>query len=235
MRAVILAGGKGTRLRPFTATLPKPLVPIGDRAVLEIVLQQLSNCGVTHVTMAVSHLAHLLQAYFGDGEKWNLKIDYSLEDKPLSTIAPLKLIPDLPENFFVMNGDVLTDLNLVELYESHRRNDSDITVATFQRDDKIDFGVLDTDPDNKIVGFREKPVYQFNVSMGVYVLNRRILDMVPDDAPFGFDHLMYACIEQNRKAICYPHGGFWLDIGRPDDYAQAQENIDELLKLILPD
>ena len=235
MRAVILAGGKGTRLRPFTATLPKPLVPIGDRAVLEIVLQQLSNCGVTHVTMAVSHLAHLLQAYFGNGEKWNLKIDYSLEDQPLSTIAPLKLIPDLPENFFVMNGDVLTDLNLVELYENHRRNDADITVATFRRDDKIDFGVLDTDPDNKIVGFREKPVYQFNVSMGVYVLNRRILDIVPNDAPFGFDNLMYACIEQNRKAICYPHDGFWLDIGRPDDYAQAQENIDELLKLILPD
>jgi len=235
MRAVILAGGKGTRLRPFTATLPKPLVPIGDRAVLEIVLQQLSNCGITHVTMAVSHLAHLLQAYFGNGEKWNLKIDYSLEDKPLSTIAPLKLIPDLPENFFVMNGDVLTDLNLVELYESHRRSDSDITVATFQRDDKIDFGVLDTDPDNKIVGFREKPVYQFNVSMGVYVLNRRILDMVPDDTAFGFDHLMYACIEQKRKAICYPHNGFWLDIGRPDDYAQAQENINELLKTILPD
>ena len=229
MRAVILAGGKGTRLRPYTVSLPKPLVPVGDRSILDIVLIQLRRAGVTRVTMAVSHLAHLIMAYFGDGERWGLQIDYSLEDKPLSTIAPLKLIKDLPENFFVMNGDVLTDLDAAELFRYHVDHDADITVATFERDSKIDFGVLETDENDRIVGFAEKPVYHFSVSMGLYVLNRRLLEIVPDDAPFGFDNLMLACVEHGRKALSYPHRGFWLDIGRPDDYEQAKENAEELI------
>jgi NDP-sugar pyrophosphorylase family protein len=145
MRAIILAGGKGTRLRPYTLALPKPLVPVGDRAILDIVLTQLARAGVRHVTMAVSHLAHLIMAYFGDGQRWGLKIDYSLEDKPLSTIAPLKLIGDLPEHFLVMNGDILTDLDFAALYARHVAGGADITVATFQRDSRIDFGVLRTE------------------------------------------------------------------------------------------
>lgn len=233
MRAVILAGGKGTRLRPYTVSLPKPLVPVGNRSILDIVLMQLRRAGVTRVTMAVNHLAHLIMAYFGDGERWGLQIDYSLEDKPLSTIAPLKLIKDLPENFFVMNGDVLTDLDAAGLYRYHVENDADITVATFERDSKIDFGVLETDENDRIVGFAEKPVYHFSVSMGLYVLNRRLLEIVPADAPFGFDNLMLACVEHGRKALSYPHRGFWLDIGRPDDYEQANENAEELIGRLL--
>jgi NDP-sugar pyrophosphorylase family protein len=232
MRTVILAGGKGTRLRPYTTSLPKPLVPVGDRAILEVVLLQLRKAGVTHVTMAVSHLANLIMAYFGDGSKWDMKIDYSLEDKPLSTIAPLKLIKDLPENFFVMNGDVLSDLDFTALHQQHIARDADITVATYARDSKIDFGVLKTNDENRLVGFEEKPVYHFNVSMGVYVLNRRLLDVVPDDTFFGFDHLMYACLEKDLKAMAYPHEGTWLDIGRPDDYADANDRIDELMMLM---
>ena len=235
MRAVILAGGRGTRLRPFTATLPKPLVPLGDRSILDIVLMQLKRAGVTRVTMAVNHLAHLIMAYFGDGERWGLAIDYSLEDRPLSTIAPLKLIRDLPETFFVMNGDVVTDLDFAALYRSHTENDADITVATFERDSRIDFGVLKTDASHHIIGFEEKPVYHFSVSMGVYVMSRRLLDIVPADRPFGFDHLMLACIAQKRRAITYPHGGYWLDIGRPDDYEEANEKIGDLLKRLFPE
>lgn len=230
MRAVILAGGKGTRLHPYTTTLPKPLVPVGDRAILEVVLLQLRKAGVDHVTMAVSHLANLIMAYFGDGERWGLTIDYSLEDKPLSTIAPLKLIEDLPDNFFVMNGDVLCDVDLGELFRTHVENDSDITVSTFRRDSRIDFGVLNTDDDNNLIGFEEKPVYHFQVSMGVYVINRRLLEIVPDNEAFGFDDLMAACLAQNRKAMARPHEGYWLDIGRPDDYAEANEKIDELIQ-----
>jgi len=233
MRAVILAGGKGTRLRPYTVSLPKPLVPVGNRSILDIVLVQLRRAGVTRVTMAVNHLAHLIMAYFGDGKRWGLQIDYSLEDKPLSTIAPLKLIKDLPENFFVMNGDVLTDLDAAGLYRYHVDHDADITVATFERDSKIDFGVLETDENDRIVGFAEKPVYHFSVSMGLYVLNRRLLEIVPADAPFGFDNLMLACVEHGRKALSYPHRGFWLDIGRPDDYEQANENAEELIGRLL--
>jgi len=230
MRAIILAGGKGTRLRPFTATLPKPLVPVGDSSILDIVLTRLRRAGVDHVTMAVNHLAHLIMAYFGDGERLGMKIDYSLEDKPLSTIAPLKLIPDLPDVFFVMNGDVLTDLDYRKLHDYHVEQDNDITVATFERDTRIDFGVLEVDDkDRRIVGFKEKPVYHFSVSMGVYVISRRLLDIVPENEAFGFDHLMLACIEQGRKAVSYPHDGYWLDIGRPSDYEKACEAAAELL------
>jgi NDP-sugar pyrophosphorylase family protein len=235
MRAVILAGGKGTRLAPYTTTLPKPLVPVGDRSILDIVLQQLKRAGVTRVTLAVSHLAHLIMAYFGDGSRWGLKVDYSLEDKPLSTIAPLKLIKDLPEEFFVMNGDVLTDLDFARLYEHHLAEKADITVSTFERDVLINFGVLQGDSENRVVAFEEKPTYHFSVSMGVYVMSRRLLEIVPDDQFFGFDHLMHACIREKRKAILYPHRGYWLDIGRPTDYAEANEKIDLLMKRIFPE
>lgn len=235
MRAVILAGGKGTRLRPYTAALPKPLVPVGDRSILDIVLAQLRRVGVTHVTMAVSHLAHLIMAYFGDGTQQGLKIDYSVEDKPLSTIAPLKLIRDLPETFFVMNGDVLTDLDFGALRSFHEERDADITVAMFDRDTRIDFGVLEADASGRVVAFKEKPTYHFHVSMGVYVMSRRLLEIVPDGRPFGFDHLMYACVAERRRAFVYPHRGYWLDIGRPDDYVEACEKIEELLTRLLPE
>jgi NDP-sugar pyrophosphorylase family protein len=229
MRAIILAGGKGTRLRPYTTTIPKPLVPVGERAILDIVLAQLRRAGVTRVTMAVNHLAHLIMAYFGTGERWGLTIDYSLEDRPLGTIAPLKLIGDLPETFLVMNGDILTDLNFADLVAAHLSADADITVATYERTSQIDFGVLRADEENRIVAFEEKPVYDFRVSMGAYVLSRRLLDIVPDGVPFGFDHLMLACIKDRRRALSYPHRGYWLDIGRPSDYDEANEKIGTLL------
>lgn len=233
MRAIILAGGKGTRLRPYTTTLPKPLVPVGERAILDIVLAQLKQNGITEVTMAVNHMAHLIMAYFGNGDRWGLRITYSVEDKPLSTIAPLKLIRDLPETFIVMNGDVLTDLDFQDLIQSHHSSAADITVASYDRSAKIDFGVLGADSDNLIVSFQEKPVYEFRVSMGVYVLNRRLLEIVPDDQAFGFDDLMLACIKRKRKALSYLHKGSWLDIGRPSDYDEANEQSENLLRAIL--
>lgn len=229
MRAIILAGGKGTRLRPYTNTLPKPLVPVGDRAILEVVLSQLKQAGVQRVTLAVNHLAHLIMAYFGDGSRWGLSIDYSLEDQPLGTIAPLKLIGDLPETFFVMNGDILTDLDYRQLFEDHQASGADITVATFERTEKVDFGVLQTSPDHCIVAFEEKPNYHFKVSMGIYIINRALLEIVPDGRPYGFDNLMLDCISVGRKTVSWPHKGFWLDIGRPSDYQEANECIERLL------
>lgn len=237
MRAVVLAGGKGTRLKPYTTTLPKPLVPVGDRSILDVMLvmlMQLKRAGVTHVTIAVNHLAHLIIAYFGDGERYGLKIDYSLEDKPLSTIAPLKLIKDLPEVFFVMNGDILRDLDYGGLYRAHCRSGADVTVATFERESKVDFGVIEMDAQRTIVGFKEKPAHKYNVSMGIYVLIRKLLEVVPPDKAFGFDDLMYACIERKLKAKSFRHTGFWLDVGRPDDYALANEKADELFGDLFP-
>ena len=170
MRAVILAGGKGTRLKPYTATLPKPLVPVGDKAILEIVIKQLKKFGFDNITIAVNHMAELIMAYFGDGSRWEVAIDYSIEDTSLSTIGPLTLIDDLPENFLVMNGDILTDLNYQHLFNKHIESKNLITVSTYNRTTKIDFGVLDVEGDSNIIGFREKSEYDFEVSMGIYVI-----------------------------------------------------------------
>jgi len=235
MRAIILAGGKGTRLRPFTATIPKPIVPVGDQAIMEIVVRQLVSRGCEHITVAVSHLAHLIMAYFGDGSRWGLKIDYSLEDKPLSTIGPLRLVKDLPEHFLVMNGDVLTDLDFGELYETHVASGAVGTVATYERDVRIDFGVLKHGgAEHRITGFVEKPTEHFSVSMGVYAFSRKILDLVPPDTAFGFDDLMLALIERGDDVRAYPYSGYWLDIGRPDDYGRANDEFETMRDRLLP-
>jgi NDP-sugar pyrophosphorylase family protein len=229
MKAVILAGGRGTRLRPYTTVIPKPLVPVGDRAVLEILLDNLRMYGITEVVMCVNHYAELIKAYFGDGSRYGLKIDYSLETKPLSTVAPLKLINELPENFLVMNGDLLTELDFAEFYNYHLHHESLLTVATFKREVHVDFGVIDINEDfHQAVGFREKPTYNFDVSMGVYAFNRKVLDFVPMNSPFGFDNLMHTMLDLQQPISTYRYDGYWLDIGRPSDYEKANTDIEQL-------
>lgn len=223
--AIILAGGKGTRLKPYTIAIPKPLVPVGDKPILEIILQQLKENGFDNIIITVNHLAELIQAYFGDGAKWGVNISYSLEEKPLSTMGPLKLVKNLPENFLVMNGDVLTDLNLLEFYSFHLQNQEIFTIAAHRREEKIDYGVLEADEDNKLVGFKEKPNYSFFVSMGIYSVNRTVLDLIPENEFYGFDHLMYMLLKTKRNPRIFEYSGNWLDIGRPSDYERALEMI----------
>lgn len=175
MRAVILAGGKGRRLAPYTITFPKPMVPVGDMPILEIVIRQLKLAGFTHVTLAVGHLAELLMAYFQDGSRWGLRIDYSREEAPLGTTGPLLLIEDLPDDFLVMNGDVLTTLNYAELFRVHLRSKAALTVACHRCNTKVDLGVIEFDGRMQVTGYREKPTIPYDVSMGVYVFNRRAL------------------------------------------------------------
>ena len=223
MRAVILAGGLGTRLKPYTTSLPKPLMPInGEMPILEVILRQLKKEGFTHVTIAVGHLSEIIRAFFGDGSRWGIKLDYSLEDRPLSTIGPLTLVEDLPEHFLVMNGDILSDIGYRVLMDSHKKSGADVTVAVAKRNVKIDFGVLDY-RDNTIVGFREKPRYDFDVSMGVYVISRHVISSLQRAVPYGFDNLMLDGIARGLKMKVYPHGGYWLDIGRPDDFDRAND------------
>ena len=229
MRAIILAGGKGTRLRPYTATLPKPLVPLGERPVLEIVLRRLAASGVRRVTLAVNHMAELLEAFFGDGSKFGLDIDYSLEVQPLGTIGPLRQINDLPESFLVLNADVLTDLDVGRLWDFHQDHGGPATVASFQRESKIDFGVLQIDAHGRLTGFSEKPVLRHLVSMGIYVFRRSILRFVPPGRHFGFDDLMHALLEAGEPVHPWLHRGTWLDIGRPEDYELALNNLHTLL------
>jgi NDP-mannose synthase len=231
MRAVILAGGKGTRLRPYTTLIPKPMVPLGGKmSILEVVLKQLAKAGFTHVTLAVNHLAHLIMAYFGDGHRWGIKIDYSLEDTPLSTIGPLTLIEDLPENFLVMNGDILCDLDYANFFASHVQANADVSVSVYKRETKIDFGVLKFGADKILKEFIEKPVYSFDVSMGIYCLARRTIEQIPKGAVYGFDNLMLDGIKNHSDIKINPFDGYWLDIGRPDDYEYADQNFEMLIE-----
>ena len=220
-RAVILAGGLGTRLRPFTVALPKPLVPVGDKPILEIIVHQLVFHGFTHLTFAVNYQADIVRAYFGGGEKYHAVIDYSLERQPLSTMGPLRLIQDLPENFLVMNGDVLTDLDYAEFFERHTLEKNLMTISANSREQLVDFGVLEVDSGGRLTGFQEKPSNRFLVSMGIYAVNRAVLEYIPADVPYGFDNLVSDLLKARQSVRVIPYDGYWLDIGRPDDYERA--------------
>lgn len=220
-RAVILAGGKGTRLRPYTVVLPKPLVPIGEYPILEIIVRQLVQAGFDHITLAVNHQAEIIKAFFQNGERWGIRIDYSLEDQPLGTMGPLRLIHDLPTHFLVMNGDILTDLDYTAFHDDHVREDRIFTISSMRREHKIDYGVLDTDAEGLLSGFREKPSVAYEVSMGVYMVSRRALQRIPVGRPYGFDNLMLDLLDARSPATVRTFSGYWLDIGRPEDYAAA--------------
>lgn len=225
-RAIILAGGLGSRLRPYTVALPKPLMPIGDYSILELIVRQLARSGFDRITMAVNHQANIIQAVFGDGSSWGLQIDYSLEDKPLSTVAPLLLINDLPDTFLLMNGDVLTDLDFRAFLEEHEATRGSFTISAHRRSQLVDFGVLHVSADGHLEGFEEKPRLDYLVSMGVYAVNRTVLRHVPSDTSFGFDDLMWAMLGSDERVVVREHPGYWLDIGRPDDYTRAIEDFE---------
>lgn len=225
-RAIVLAGGRGQRLRPYTVVLPKPLMPIGEFSILEVIIRQLVSNDFSHITLSVNHMAEIIQAFLRDGSKWKIKIDYSVEEKPLSTMGPLKLIPDLPDNFLIMNGDVLTDLNYGDFYDYHVYNHNIFTISSYKREVNIDFGVLDIDESSKLRGFQEKPTISYEVSMGIYMVNKQVLDIIPENIPYGFDNLMLDLIRKNMPVSTKRHDGYWLDIGRPDDYIQAINDFD---------
>ena len=192
MHAIILAGGKGVRLRPYTTRLPKPLVPIGEEhSIMEIALSQLALCGFGRVTLAIGHLGQLIRSYVGDGSRWGIDIDYtSPEEVPLGTMGPvLRVLDRLPEQFLVMNGDVLTDLDFSDLMKNHRESGAPLTVATYLRQTRIDYGVLTT-RDGQVVEFTEKPTIDYRVSMGVYACSKQTLASYPPGMPFGFDELV---------------------------------------------
>jgi NDP-sugar pyrophosphorylase family protein len=225
-RAVILAGGVGSRLRPYTVVLPKPMMPVGEYPILEIIVRQLAMQGFERITMAVNHQANIIKAFFENGDQWGVRIDYSLETKPLSTIAPLRLVDDLPQNFLLMNGDILTDLRLDQLYDKHVSDKRLFTIAASRRTHIIDYGVINVDSANLLSSFTEKPSMHYLVSMGVYVLNRDVLAVVPPDQKYGFDDLMRDLLARKERVHVEPYEGYWLDIGRPDDYMQAIDDFE---------
>jgi NDP-sugar pyrophosphorylase family protein len=223
VRAVILAGGRGARLQPLTAVFPKPLVPLGNKPILEILLRRLVTFGLTEVTLCTGYLSELLMAVFGDGSKLGVKIRYSREESPLGTAGALAMVDDLTDPFLVLNGDLLTTLEFNRMLEYHEAHQADITVGTFQRDVRIDLGVIESDEQGRFVGYREKPTYHFEVSMGVNVLRRRVTERIEPNKPLDMPDLIAGVHASGGKVCCYREDCYWLDIGRMDDYALAQE------------
>jgi NDP-sugar pyrophosphorylase family protein len=235
MKAVVLAGGKGKRLAPYTTILPKPLMPIGDMPILEILLRQMKRAGIREVVLTVGHLSHLLQAFFQDGKSLGMTIRYSLEDHPLGTAGPLALVEGLDDTFLVTNGDVLTTLDLADLIRTHRSSGAAATIATHYRQVKVDLGVIQYEDDHNITGYIEKPSYDFFVSMGIYVFEPRVLKYIPVGEYLDFPDLVLKLIEQGERVKGYPFSGYWQDLGRPDDYEQAIQEFDALRGQILGD
>jgi NDP-sugar pyrophosphorylase family protein len=225
VRAVILAGGRGRRLEPYTSVLPKPLMPVGDRAIVEIIVDRLVECGITDITLCVGYLAHLIEAVF-NGRPRGARIQYVHEEEPLGTAGPLRLVEGLDHTFLVLNGDLLTDLHFDELVALHRRAGNVVTIATHERRHVADYGVLHTLPDEspRLVAYDEKPESSLTVSMGVYVMEPEVLDFIPPSGYFDFPQLVQRLLDEGRRVGTFPHTGFWLDIGRRDDYEAALES-----------
>jgi NDP-sugar pyrophosphorylase family protein len=221
MKAVILAGGKGSRLAPYTKVIPKPLMPIGDMPILEVLLHQVKRAGVDEVVLSVGHMSSLLRAFFQEGQHIGVHIRYSYEKSPLGTAGPLALVDGLDDTFLVMNGDVLTTLDFGELVKFHRKSQAQVTIAMYNREVKIDLGVLQLNGGREVVGYIEKPTYNFQVSMGVYVFEPTVLKYIPTGQHFDFPSLILSLIEAGERVVGFPFCGYWQDLGRPDDYEQA--------------
>jgi NDP-mannose synthase len=225
LKAVILAGGKGVRLRPFTASFPKPLVPLGDVPIIEILMRRLIQFGITDITLTLGHLAELIKAYFFHRRDLTrqMTLHYIDEEEPTGTAGSLAFVQGLDETFFVMNGDVLTDLDFDELVAFHRQQGAALSIATHPRQVKIDLGVIDIDDNHRVVGYREKPQYGYDVSMGIYVYEPRVLEHIERGEYLDFPDLVLRLLAAGEKVCAMATDCMWLDIGRPDDYARAQE------------
>lgn len=234
MHAIILAGGKGTRLRPFTVSFPKPLVPLGELPIIEVVIRQLASRGFTRITISTGHLAELIVAFCGDGSKWGVRIDYVHEDVPLSTAGPLALVDDIDDHVLVMNGDVLTDLDYDALVAQHVASGATATVATTTRESQIDFGIVESDEDGWLTRWIEKPTHSYQVSMGVYVLSRGAVSLIGDGEAIGMPDLLLRVKDGGGSVLARRCDCYWLDIGRLDDYERAQNEFAEKASRLLP-
>lgn len=222
-RAVVLAGGRGTRLAPYTQVLPKPLMPVGEHAILEIVIGQLQDSGVTDVSLSVGYLSHLIRAVLDHADGLDVNLSYVHEPEPLGTAAPLRLIDELDDTFIAMNGDVLTDLDYQAMVAHHIDEGSLLTIATHRRIVKIDYGVLAVDATGRLRGFEEKPEISTTVSMGIYVFEPAALAYIPESGRFDLPDLVQALLDDDQPVGTYAHDGLWFDIGRQEDYALAAE------------
>jgi len=236
MRAIILAGGRGTRLAPYTYVLPKPMMPVGDKAILEILLRQMKHAGINHVVLTVGHLAGLMQAFFQDGQQYDLDITYSFEPKPLGTAGPLAMVPNLDRTFLVSNGDVLTTLDINHFFEFHHQQEGICTIAMHERQVKIDLGVIERNHnDFQVTDYIEKPTLDYSVSMGLYIFEPEVLNYIPQGEYLDFPNLVHKLLDAGEKVVGYPFDGYWMDLGNPEDYAQANQDFERMRGQFLPE
>jgi NDP-sugar pyrophosphorylase family protein len=232
-KVIILAGGEGRRLNPYTIVLPKPLMPVGNLPILEIIVKQLKKYQLKDITLAVGYLGNLIQTFFGNGKKFGVKITYSLEEKPLGTMGPLTLIPGLKKTFMVMNGDLLTTLDYRKLISYHRSKKPIATIAVQKREIETDYGVLEYNKRLELTRYDEKPKLPYQVSMGIYIFEPGILSFIPRNKRFDFPELMNLLLKKGEKVSVYPSSDFWLDIGRHEDYKRAVEEFEKIRTEIL--
>lgn len=237
MRAVVIAGGFGTRLRPYTAVLPKALMPIGDRPILDIIVRQLKRAGCGHLTIATGHLAELIEVFFSDGTSYGIAIDYFREQTPLGTVGSLALIPDLGDDFLIMNGDVLTDVDYARLLADHEASDAVATLATRMRHVEISLGVpqfSDGDDLTRITGFIEKPRFDYQASMGVFCLSKQAVSYIEPGEHLHLPDLVLRLVENGEVVRAWPSDGYWLDMGQHDDYEAAVAEFERMRDRLLP-
>ena len=234
MKAIILAGGKGTRLAPYTTVFPKPLMPIDGMPIVEVIVRQLAHFRIRELIFTVSQESEpLLSAYFGNGGQYGVDIYYSKEKRPLGTAGPLSIIPNLPETFLVMNGDILTTLNYQKLIQYHRSHKGVVTIAMNQKKVHLELGVMEFNRTHRLTRYVEKPTLSYSVSMGIYVFGKKALKWIQPRRYFDFPELIQKLIKEGEKVICYPSNDFWLDIGRHEDYEEAQKRFQEMRKKFL--
>ena len=235
MQAVVLAGGKGTRLAPYTNILPKPLMPIGDMPILEVLIRQMKHAGFDEVVLAVGHLAELLRAFFNNGHRYGLNIRYSFEETPLGTAGPLAMVSGLNSTFLVCNGDVLTTLNLRELLKFHHEQKGIATIAMHHRQVNINLGVIQCNDNHEIIGYLEKPSLDYMVSMGVYIFEPTVLNYIPPNTYLDFPDLVHKLLASGEKVYGFQFDGYWQDLGNPDDYQQAQQDFESMQSQFMMD
>jgi NDP-sugar pyrophosphorylase family protein len=234
MKAVILAGGKGTRLAPYTTVLPKPLIPVGDLPILEIMLRQLKTYGFTDIVLCVGYLSDLLEAYFGNGSKLGLSITYSHENEPLGTAGPLGLVSDLDRTFFVMNGDLLSTIDFAAMLRFHKAHGQSATVGLADKTVKIDLGVIEISPGGIVADYIEKPSYTYKVSMGIYVFEPSVLRYIEDAGRLDLPDLIKSLMRDGQRPMGFESNCRWLDMGRIEDYMAAVETFEKDRAVYLP-
>jgi NDP-sugar pyrophosphorylase family protein len=228
VQAVILAGGKGTRLHPYTKVFPKPLVPLGEEPILDTILRQLKHFGFTRITLAVGYRAEMIQTYINQGERYGVDIKYVFEEEPLGTVGPLAQMDHLDPSFLVMNGDVITNLNYGDLFQFHKQHKALITIGTYKKHFKIDLGIINHEVNNRITDYIEKPIHMFQVSMGVYMFEREVLQYIEPHKRLDFPDLVKGLLANGQSVVSYPFDGYWLDIGNHDDYEKASEEYEQI-------